>query len=264
MLCDIAGMINLVHKPRRKPYLVAVGAVACRSGGHELLLRKLAGYGVLDPCERIGAAGNAHGVIDIAPAGQGIAYCAAHAGGSTAERLYLRGMVVGFVLEQEQPRLVFAVNIDIDPDRAGVYLVRFVKVPELSALFERLCRNAGKVHETDALLISRRLSEFEISFKGSPNPFILKFGIDYLGIERGMPAMIRPIGIYDPKLGHRGLTVFGSKIILKHHDIRLIHGKPVALYKLARLGLGKRNITDACDLGLFHLERIGHGKLRLP
>ena len=79
-----------------------------------------------------------------------------------------------------------------------------------------------------------------------------------------MPAMIRPIGIYDPKLGHRGLTVFGSEIILKHHDVRLVHCKPVALYKLARLGLGKRNITDACDLGPFHLERIGHGKLRLP
>ena len=61
--------------------------------------------------QRVGRAGHAHGLVDVAAAGQGVADGAADAGGRAAEGLDLGGVVVGLVLEQEQPVLLLAVDV---------------------------------------------------------------------------------------------------------------------------------------------------------
>ena len=154
MLCDIALMVNLVHKARCKPYLVAVGAVACGSGGSKLSLGELARYSIPYIRKRITAAGYTHRIIDIAPAGERIAYSTAHAGCRAAEGLYLGRMVMRFILEQHQPILVPAVNIDLDIDRTGVYLIRFIKIFKIAAALESLCGDACKVHKAYGLFIA--------------------------------------------------------------------------------------------------------------
>ena len=79
------------------------------------------------------AAGHTHGLIDVAAAGQRVADGAADAGGRAAEGLDLGGVVVGLVLEQEQPVLVLAVHVALDLDGAGV-------ISSLSSRFFRMPR----------------------------------------------------------------------------------------------------------------------------
>ena len=104
-LGHVAGVIQLVHLAGGKADLVAVAGVAGSGGGDQLALGQLAGHGLGDGLQRVACAGHAHGLVDVAAAGQGIADGTADAGGRTAEGLDLGGMVVGLVLEQEQPVL---------------------------------------------------------------------------------------------------------------------------------------------------------------
>ena len=94
-----------------KADLVAVAGVAGSGGGDQLALGQLAGHRLGDGLQRVGRAGHAHGLVDVAAAGQGVADGAADAGGRAAERLDLGGVVVGLVLEQKQPVLQLAVDI---------------------------------------------------------------------------------------------------------------------------------------------------------
>ena len=71
----------------------------------DFFLRELAGQGFGERCERIARAGDAHGLIDIGTAGERIADAAAEAGGGTTEGLDLGGVVVGLVLEHDEPLL---------------------------------------------------------------------------------------------------------------------------------------------------------------
>ena len=104
-LGGVAGMVNFIHNAGGKADLVAVGGIASGGGGDDLPLGQLAGDGLGHGSQRVGRAGDAHGAVDVAPPGQGVTDGAADAGGRAAEGLDLRGMVVGLVLEQQQPRL---------------------------------------------------------------------------------------------------------------------------------------------------------------
>ena len=59
-------------------------------------LGELAGHGLLNGGEGVGRAGQAHGGVDIGPAGKGVPDGAAHAGGCAAEGLNLRRGGCGF------------------------------------------------------------------------------------------------------------------------------------------------------------------------
>ena len=96
----------------------------------------LPGMVSLDRLERVACAGDAHGLVDIAAAGQRVTDGTADAGGRAAERLDLGGMVVGLVLEQQQPVLRLAVHIALDLDGAGVDLLALVQVLQDAALFQ--------------------------------------------------------------------------------------------------------------------------------
>ena len=134
-LCHIAGVIDLIHLTGSEADLVAVGGITGGSGGHQLALGQLAGQGLTDGLEGVACAGDAHGLIDVAAAGQRVADRTADAGGSAAERLDLRRVVVGLVLEQEQPVLVLAVDVALDLHGAGVDLLRLVEVLQDALLF---------------------------------------------------------------------------------------------------------------------------------
>ena len=99
-LGGVAGMVQLVHLAGCQADLVAVGRVARRRRGHQLALRQLARQRLAHGHERVGRAGHAHGLVDVAAPGKRVADSAAHAGGRAAERLDLGGMVVRLVLEQ--------------------------------------------------------------------------------------------------------------------------------------------------------------------
>ena len=60
-------------------------------------------------------------------------------------------MVVGFVLEHEDPVLFFAVDVHLDLDGAGVDLLALVEIWHEAALFEHLGANSGHIHERHVL-----------------------------------------------------------------------------------------------------------------
>ena len=146
------SIILLIDQAGSQTNLVAVRGIAGGSGGYQLTLGQLTGHGIGNGNEGISRTGNAHGLIDIRTAGQRIADRAAQAGGSTAEGLDLGGMVMGLVLEHEQPGLLNAVNVDVNLDGAGIDLFALVEVGQLAGLLQVLAAHGGNVHQVDGLL----------------------------------------------------------------------------------------------------------------
>ncbi len=100
--------------------MVAVAGVASGSGCDKLTLGKFAGERLGDRDGRISSSRHAHRLVDVATTGERVADCAANTSCRPTERLDLGRMVVGLVLEEIEPILLHAVDIDLDLDRAGV------------------------------------------------------------------------------------------------------------------------------------------------
>jgi len=127
-LGEIAGMIDFMHESGRQAELIAVRAVARRSGSHQTALGQFVRKRILDRLRRICRAGHAHRLIDIAASGQRIANRAADAGRRAAERLDLSRVIVGLVFEQKQPVFLRTVNFRAEFNRASVDFLRFVEI----------------------------------------------------------------------------------------------------------------------------------------
>ena len=70
-LGDVALVVHLGHVAGGQADLVAVGGVARRGGHRQLPLGQLAGQGLVKGHPGVAAAGEAHGLVDVHPAGQG-------------------------------------------------------------------------------------------------------------------------------------------------------------------------------------------------
>jgi len=97
-------------------------------GGDDFLLRQLTRQSLFPRNSGISGAGDAHGLIDVRAAGQGVADCSAQAGGRAAERFDFSGMVVGLVFEHQKPFFFNAVDVHVDFHRAGVDFLAFVQI----------------------------------------------------------------------------------------------------------------------------------------
>ena len=56
-------------------------------------------------------------------------------------------MVVGLVLEHQQPVLLFAVYLGVHVDGAGVDLLTLVQFGKQAPLFQGFCADGGNVHQ---------------------------------------------------------------------------------------------------------------------
>ncbi len=190
-LGGVAGMVNLIHNAGGKADLVAVGGIASGGGGDDLPLRELTGNGLGHGGQGIGRAGDAHGAVDIAPPGQGVADGAADAGGRAAEGLDLRGMVVGLVLEEQQPRLGNAVHGDVHLHRAGVDLLAFVQLRKLPRGLQMLGGDGREIHQTDRLFAAAQgAAGRQIVLVGFLQQGVLKGHVVEDGAEGGVAAVV--------------------------------------------------------------------------
>ncbi len=139
---------------RGQAYLVAIGRVALGRRGHQLALGQLARQRLGHRNRGVSCARDAHGLIHVSTPAQRVTDSAPDAGGCTAEGLYLSGMVVGLVLEEVEPILLFPAHIHLDPHRAGVDLLGFVQARELTGMFEIACADGAHIHETYRLLLT--------------------------------------------------------------------------------------------------------------
>ena len=227
VLGRVTIVINLVHNARRQADLIAIGTVARRRRGNQLFLRQLAGQRLRNRAQGIRRAGHAHGLVHIAAAGKGVANCAADTGGRAAEGFDLGRMVVRFVLKEQQPFLRFSVHVHIDLYGAGVDFLGFVEVGELARLFEIFGADGRHVHQRNGLAHAHRRAHGLIALKGSLRVRVVKGNVRKLRQKRGVPTVIRPIGIDHAQLCERGIALLRAEIGLAEFDVVLIHGQRV-------------------------------------
>ena len=165
-------------------------------------------------------------------------------------------MVVGLVLEQEQPVLILTVHIALDLDGAGVDLVGLVQIFQDALLLQLLGTDGGKVHHAAGLVLAAQIGAHgHVAVKGLLHHGIVDLHIVQNGAEGGVAAVIGPVGVDHLDLGDGGVAVLRAEILLAELDIAKIHGKAVVRNELFQLLFVQ--LVEA----LQHLDRGGHGVL---
>ena len=197
---------------RSQANLVAVGAVPFSSTGGQLALWQFADERILDRLARVAGTGDAHSLINIGSAAQGVADTAAQAGSCAAERFDFRRVVMGFIFEEEKPFFFDAIDIDRDNDGAGVDFFRFVEVIEFTGCFQFFDGNGRHIHECLWFLavqvFPRRLIRFISALDGRRKGPVFKRNICEFCHERRVTAVIRPIGVDDADFCNRRIAFF--------------------------------------------------------
>ena len=251
-LCHIAGVIDLIHLTGGKADLVAVGGITGGSGGHQFALGQLAGQGLTDGLEGVACAGDAHGLIDVAAAGQRVT------GGSAAERLDLRRVVVGLVFEEEQPVLVLAVDVALDLHGAGIDLLRLVEVLQDALLFQFLGTDGGQVHHAAGLVLAAKVGAHgHVAVEGLLHHGIVDLDVIQNGSEGGVAAVVRPVGVDHLDLGDGRVALLRAEILLAELDVAQVHGEALLVDELFQACLIQ--LVEAVQ----HLHFGGDGMLHL-
>ncbi len=255
-LGHVAGVVELGDLAGGQTDLVAVAGIAGRGGGHEFALRQLAGERLGHGHGRVGRAGHAHRLVHIAAAGERVADGAADAGRRAAEGLDFGRVVVGLVLEQEEPVLVLAVDVDGYAHGAGVDLLGLVEVLELAGLLEVLGADGAHVHEADGLLVAAELvADLHVAVEGGLDDLVVDRDVGEHGAEGGVTAVVGPIGIDHADLGDGRVAALVEEVLLAKRDVGLVHGK-TALGDESRQLL-VRELAEAVE----HLDGLGVGNL---
>ena len=255
-LGHVTRVVQLVHLAGCQTYLVAVAGIAGSGGGYQLALGQLAGKRFGNGNRGVARAGDAHGLVHIATARKGVADSAAHTRCRAAERLDLGGVVVRLVLEQEQPVLLFAVDIDLALHGAGVNLFGFVQTGKAAVCAQVLRADGAHVHQAHGLVLAPKLAAHgQVLIEGELHRFVVDDNVGELGAEGGVTAMVGPVGVHHAHLGDGGVATDFLEVRLEKLDVGLIHGK-AALGTELRQTLGVE-LSEA----LHHFDRLGLGRL---
>ena len=169
-------------------------------------------------------------------------------------------MVVRLVLEEQQPRLVSAVNVYVYPDRAGVYLLTLVEAVEQSALLKHTCGDGGDVHQTYGLCSACLAPCCKVFVVCRAEKRVVEAHAVYLGEEGGVTAVVRPVGVYHSQLGEGRVAVLGAEILAAEGDVRLIHCESVFGYHIAQPLVGE---LGKAVKGGNAVRRLGSARKRL-
>ncbi len=134
---------------------------------------------------------------------------------------------MSLVLEHEDPVLELTVNIDLDLNGAGIDLLALIEIGHKTVGFELLCSDSTEIHEGDRLVSpAELLADIDIHFVCILDIRSGNIDIFNIGKERGMAAVIRPIGIYHSDLCDSGVALFGiAEIVLTEFDVIEIHSE---------------------------------------
>ena len=228
----VARMVDFVDNAGGHADLVAVGGKAFGSQRADLALRELALQGFAGGFSRIGCAGDAHALVNIAASAQRIADGAAKAGGCAAEWFNFSWMVVGLVFEHVDPRLLDAVDVDVGLDGAGVDLFALVEITHKTMLLEIFCGNGAEVHERDRwpflAIFVNVLTQSEVFVVDLLHRWIFDGDIGDHRIEGGVTAVVGPVGVDNLELSLSWIALLFLEVGLQKSEVVHIHGKAVA------------------------------------
>ena len=267
-------MVQLRHVAGGKADLVAVGGVPRRGGLGDLPLGQLALQRLGQGHRGIAAPRHPHGLVDVGPAGEGVPDAPADAGGRAAEGLDLGGVVVGLVLEHQQPVLLLPVHIGGDMDGAGVDLLALVQLGQEAPLFQHLGADGGDVHQglgtLSGLLLAVDLHPGgEIPLIGRLDGGIADLHVFQVGGEGGVAAVVGPVGVHHPHLGDGGVPLLlVPEVGLQEFQVVQVHGQPQGVQQAGQ-GLsvhgGKAvHCVHAVGSGVLPHQRLGLVQGGLP
>ena len=232
-LGHVAGMVELGDLAGGKADLVAVGGVSGGCGAADLALRELAGKRARHRCRGVCRAGYAHGLVHVAAARERVADGAADAGCRAAKRLNLGGVVVRLVLEEVEPVLVVAVDVDLGLHGAGVDLLGLVQAGKLARVFEPLGANGAHVHKADGLVVAAELvTDVHVAAERSRHLGVVELDVAEGGTKGGMAAVVGPIGVDHADLGDGGHAPLVRKVALAELGVGHVHGQSAVAHKV--------------------------------
>ena len=151
---------------------------------------------------------------------------------------------MGLVLEQEQPVLVVAVHVNLDLDGAGVDFLGLVKAGQDTVLLEPLGADGAHVHEADGLGVTAELvAHRQVTLEGGLDGGVIDGHFVQLGAERGVTAVVGPVGVDHLDFGDGGLAALLAEVLLAEFEVGQIHGQGFDI----KAGL------------LFHVHAKNHG-----
>ena len=233
-------IIDLSDFPCGKADLVAVRAVTVSRFFTDLALWQLAIERFGNRGTGIRRAGHAHSLVNIGSARKRIADGAAETGCRAAERLDLCGMVMGFVLEEEQPVFFFTVVIDFDLDGTGIDLIAFIQIGQCAVFAHFLHGDGGNIHQTGRFFFIGIdfFTNIVIFLPGFFDGIHKETGAEFYFVNDrhkcGMTAMIAPVGIQHLDFGHGRHSIFLAEIISGKEEVLLTHGQREAFVKSAK------------------------------
>ena len=140
-------------------------------------------------------------------------------------------MVVGLVFKQQEPVLVFSVHVHLYLDGAGVYLLRLVQLVQLALSLKVLHRYGADVHQSHRLGSAERFSQVHISVVCLLQIRVFKLDAVDDGVEGGVAAVIRPVGVYHLDFRYGRVSVFLLEVFSAKPYVRQIHGKASVGYE---------------------------------
>ena len=219
-------MVYLIDYACAQSDLVSVTRVSlCRCGRYGSL-RKLARESLGYRLQRISCSRDSHCGVSVRPARKRVSYASAEACCSAAKRLDLGRMVVCLILEEQQPRLVLAVDLNVHHYCACVDLFGLIKLVELSFSLQMSYRDSRDVHECDRLVPSELSPDTQVILVCLLKQRIFKCDTVDDSVECRMPAVVGPVGIDHAELGDGRIPVLCvAEVLHAHCEIRLVHGK---------------------------------------
>ena len=239
----IARMVDLAHIRGRQADLVAVARIAGRRLARNHALGQFAVHRLPHRLPDVAGARHTHGLVHIGPARKRVADGTAQAGGRAAERLDLRGVIVGFVFELQQPLLRPAVDIHIDDDAAGIVLFALLLVIQHALVLQVAGADGSQFHEAERLMVAaERMADLlqlpQVSLQRRLDEGILHTDRRQLTRKGRVAAVVAPVGIEDAEFRLGGVAALLAEV--EHHFAQVVgvHGQAPVMAEAGEIGLG--------------------------
>ncbi len=265
-LGGVAVMEDFPDMGGGQTYLVAIGRISRGSLAAYDSLGKLSLHCLGHRLADVAGAGHAHGLIDICTARERVSDGSAQTGGSASEGLDFGGVVVGLVLELEEPGFLLAVHIHIHADAAGIVLLALLLVVEDTLFLQPAGSDGGQLHETEALTLASKFPAHGMELAELALDLALHEGVVHgdgvqLGVEGGVAAVVAPVGVEYPQLGLGGVPLLIAEVLHHLGEVVGVHGQaPLGAECGIFLRLhGSEAFQDAggTDLGLVGKVQLG-------
>ena len=184
-------------------------------------------------------------------------------------------MIVGLILEIDEPLLFFPIDIDRNNDGACVDLIRFFLIVKFSLRLQLLGSEECKIHQADELVASSGIESIAVSqillkriLEGLLHVALAELNFFKLGLERRVTAVVGPVCVEYADLSDRGVALLlVLEIFADELEVRECHRKIQGIIQL--LELSEIHGAEICkNLNILRLridssECLRHGLIRL-